>query len=188
MGEDVVVTFSTRKKLVGVVPVIDDLTRTELANGVVHSSGNNTLYVGDSNSAPEMQMQTFLSFDLTDLPEDAEIQVATLVVEQVGINGTPYTDLGEVNVEHVSFTAVDDDAFTAEPHGNAGVLSSSAALGVRSLDVTEAVAGDHSIRWTGVENTQFRLCFDEAFDYDDTGDSAELSRDSLKLAITYWVD
>lgn len=107
------------------------------------------------------------SFDLSTVPEGAEIISATLRIYQSHFSGDPYNKLGKPLVEHVSY-----DTFVHEANGEAQYtmapldntipatpsLSTNAELGYKTLDVTLAVRADLA---AARSRAQFRLRFEK---------------------------
>lgn len=182
------VAFTTAKRMYANVEAVAELTRTMLANGVVHASDNPTLYVGDSAFAEATQMKTFITIDLAQVPAGVEIEEAALGARQTAINGAPYETLGTIQLEHVRFDAVDQEAFEAPALASLGTFSYNANLVNRAVDVLEVFAADYEDRDALGNVSQYRLSFPEPHDNDPEGDSAEFARDSVKVTITYLAD
>lgn len=87
--------------------------------------------------------RAFYRFDLSGLV-GANVTTATLRTYQYQVNGTPYTQLGNLLAEHVllgdSLAPGDFDGPACAPA--LGTLSLSAAIGARTLDATQAVRDD----------------------------------------------
>jgi hypothetical protein len=115
------------------------------------------IQAGDSGNPPNLQYRGFASFPLYDLPtEIVEIVDATLLSTQYLVAGTPYTDLGDLEIHDVEYTQVGNDAFITPSLGNLGVLSDDASMGQKALHVAEAVAADFD---AGSDTTQFAYQF-----------------------------
>ncbi len=103
--------------------------------------GNGTdLAVGD-NAANE-NASGFYRFPNNGVPNTATVVQATLTTHQFNVAGTPFTDLGpDVDTYMVdlgaALDAADIDAYASGTY--IGVMSDTATLGPRTLDVTAAV-------------------------------------------------
>jgi hypothetical protein len=138
---------------------------------------------GDSVAESNVQYWGFVTFDLADLPANAEVELAQLFAEIQTLVGNPFS-MGVVRVEHVRFSAIDAAAMQVAPLSEVGILAESGEPGeLLSIDVTEALAADLGV----VELNQYRLRFDEATDGDFNADALVLARDSLLLAVTLLV-
>jgi hypothetical protein len=95
--------------------------------------------VGNLSTRAGLRFGTFMF-----VPPDAIITSATLRLRQNGVAGNPYTLLGTIVVDRVSFgallNAADYGAAVLEP--NVGTVSLTAALETKDVDVTAAVAAD----------------------------------------------
>jgi hypothetical protein len=158
-----------------------DLTGYLLEGSI--NPNTNLIWVGDN--ATDDQYKGFVAIDLSGLPEDViDFSQATLFVDHVGVTlGTPYDDLGVVNVWPLDYENLDQDAFSATPWNDVGLLfSDSPASGWRTLDVLgyleQAYEGD-----TGV--SQFRLEF--SFPHNDNGapDIVHFAADTAVIIVNY---
>ena len=137
----------------------------------IYGIGNSTtpIQVGNSTSGEtKIGNRGFVSFNLISLPAGATIKSAILRVYQSSINGDPYSKLGNIFVDHVSYESfvhaeAGDPAKTkydmapldsSIPAGS--FLSTDATVGYKTLDVTVAVQADQA---TSRARAQFRLSF-----------------------------
>ena len=129
-------------------------------SGRVREDGNTAfgfIQAGDSGNPPNAQYRGFASFPMYDLPADiVEITEANLLSTQYAVAGSPYTDLGDLQIHDIEFFTLGLESFSAPSLGNLGVLSNSTANGQRALDVTAAVIDDYE---AGSDTTQFAYQF-----------------------------
>ena len=131
-----------------------------------------------------------MSFDISEIPTDADIVSAELVAFQFQVNGDPYFNLGQVLVDDIDMgptmlgEAYDD--FGVNGGQGFGTLSDNANPGIRNLDITGVVARDVSL---GLGLTQLRLRFQVANSGDAQIDNVFFagpeSPDAAFLKITY---
>jgi hypothetical protein len=172
--------FTTQKRMAAAVSVDQDMTRYRSSSGGVSAVGAD-LRIGD-NAA--LQYRGFVTFSLLALPDGVEIETATLGVRQVGVTGTPF-DLGVVNAAHITYLGVNSTAWNEPALGAMGALTTTTALGPRSLDVSPAVADDYAQRAARSGHSQFRLEFPTANNGDGDGDYVELQTSTFELSLTY---
>lgn len=100
----------------------------------------------------------FFTFDLSDLPAGARIESATLDLYQSRVTGDPYTKLGNVVVDHVSYGSSLDKSDYSEGTLQSAIatLSTNANVESKRVDVTVALERDRS---AGRTLTQFRIRF-----------------------------
>lgn len=161
------------------VPVTVVIPSTLARDGDIRSEGTvNTagagLFVGDIDGIiPGASSRAVVGFDLTaaGIPAGATIQTATLSLEQNVGTGSPYTDLGNVLVDHVDLgLAVDATDYAANTLlAGFGTLSTDATLGVKTLDVGARVQADLT---AGRTSSDFRLRFATDTDGDGNTDVA----------------
>ncbi len=136
------------------------LPGTKAREGTVNPTGatvSNTLNFGDNSS--NVPIRAVLSFSLATLPANATILSATLEIEQEDTGfGSPFTDLGNLLVDHVDLgSGVDTIDFTGGTLSSGiAVLSTSAGDGLRTADVTSAVLADLA---SARGRSEFRLRF-----------------------------
>ena len=156
---------------------------TLLADPAVHGwvtnlggsvSFGGSVVVGDSSGNPTLAARGIMRFQLTDIPAGATIESATLRVYQMLVEGTPYADLGDLLVDHVDAGAglSADDFAGGTLQANMGVLSTSAALEIKSLDVRAAVQAALD---GGTGRVDFRFRFETETDGDAQTDGATLN-------------
>jgi Bacterial Ig-like domain len=179
------VGFATRKRMTAGCAPIDSLTRSMRGDGVVFGETAVTMTVGDTTA--NLQLKTFASFTLPQLPAGAAIESARLAANQNTTVNAPYT-LGKLVALHVTTAAIDATAFAAPPLANAGALSTDATAGAKTLDVTDEVADDVANRAARGDRAQFRLELETATNNDALNDEARFSRNGMALAIVYVVD
>ena len=176
------VSFTTSKRMVTTAPVVADLTRYRVSNGGVSAVGDD-LRIGDNAM---LTYRGFVTFDLVGMPGGAEIEKAAFSVQQTAYIGTPF-DMGNVNTVHILYGIVNSTAWNAVPLGMMDPLTTTTAIGPRSVDVTGAVAEDYADRAARSNRTQYRLEFPTATNGDGDQDTIELGTASFKMTITYLV-
>lgn len=123
-------------------------------HGVWSADGANSGGLGDSTFGFSARRQ-FFSFDFGSLPADATILSAVLRLYQEEVAGSPYSTLGAVIADHLDYGDLDGfDYDLPALLENVGTLSSDAAIGWRTLDLSSAVRADLS---SGRPRTQVRL-------------------------------
>ena len=116
---------------------------------------NSPPWVGDNANDGAFSM--FVSFANLAIPAQARIVSATLRLHQGKVVGAPYAKLGALIVDHVDYGPTLDgaDYFGATPITlNIGAISTTAAPGYKTLDVTAAVAADRAAYRT---RSQFKV-------------------------------
>jgi hypothetical protein len=135
-----------------------------VANDGVSDSTGASATIGDGPEPPVYAAQVrraVVSFNLSPLPTDAAILSATLRIFQTDeATGTTYGEsaLGDVFVDHVSYTAFSADLYdpTSTIDANIGTLSTDFVANTwRELDVTIAVTDDIQSFQTG--RSQFKI-------------------------------
>lgn len=149
------------------------LNSTPGVDGFVTSGGsvvtNTQTMVGDTSV--NTGCRGFVSFDITSIPPGSIIISATLRMYQEGVNGTPYTTLGSISVDHVDYGPTLDaaDYNQAALQENIGILSNNATLEFKTLDVTARLQDDMD---HGRTRSQYRLLFPTETDNDSVRDAA----------------
>jgi hypothetical protein len=127
------------------------------AAGEAVSAGGGPFTGDDDPRNNGLGFRQFYSFDLSAVPAGAHLTSASLQLYQANVNGNPYTALGNVVVDHVNVAgALDPGDYTGGTLGNAGTLSTSATIEMKTLDVSSSVQDDLS---AARGHTQFRLRF-----------------------------
>lgn len=126
------------------------------------------LFVGD-NLNPQFPngdgVQTYLTFDLSTIPA-GEINSATLRSNSVHIQGSPFEDLGVLQVEAVRYEQFSSALWNLESNGIVCILDM-LADGAFECDVTLAISQALD---NGYSSAQLRLRFEKAGDSDGTSD------------------
>jgi hypothetical protein len=145
------------------------------------SAGGGGPLVGDFDAvAPGKTYRTLYSFDITAFPAGAVLDSARLRLFLAAHTTTPFTELGNVIVDHVDYGATFEgsDYYAGALQSNIGVIATDTIRGYKSLGVSSSVQADLTAART---RTQFRLRFsttdgnnDGTNDYVQFGD-AELS-------------
>ncbi len=148
------------------------LPGTKAREGTVNPNGatvSNALNFGDTSS--NVPIRAVLSFSLAPLPAGATVVSATLEIEQEDTGfGAPYTDLGNLLVDHVDLGAGVETTDFAGGTLSSGiaVISTSAGDGLRAADVTSAVLADLA---AARGRSEFRLRFAVTTNNDGSQDS-----------------
>ena len=174
--------FTTSRRMATTAPVVAALTRYRVSNGGVSAVGDD-LRIGDNAM---LTYRGFVTFDLLKLPGGAEIENATFGVRQTAFTGTPF-DMGVVNTVHIVYGIVDSTAWNAVPLGMMDPLTTTTAVGPRSVDVTAAVADDYADRATRSNRSQYRLEFPSLTNGDGDQDTIELATATFEMSLVYLV-
>ena len=165
----------------GPTPQTFTITATASLDGYVSNSGSvitasGAPLTGDRDAIlAGLAFRQFYSFDLSQLPVNADIDTATLRLYQAAVDGTPYISLGNVIVDHVNYgnNLTGNDYNNLAITSNIGVLSTTGVIEYKSLAVTTAVRNDLSV---GRTRSQFRLRMSiQDADTDGTSDSVSFS-------------
>lgn len=170
------------------------LKSTQELDGYRSSSkaGNNTtdIRVGRNEN---IIVRGFVSFNIDEIPQGAQIKEAKLRLYQVRVVGNPYTNLGKLFIDHLTY----GDALDANDYSIPALVSSFTSLSTKEspewkeVDVTFFVKDD-------IENarsrTQFRLHFEKEakgggasgdFVYFESADNSEGTGNLPQLLIKY---
>lgn len=186
--------FTTLRRLRVELPSVENLTNSVFNNG--EPLDPPSIGAGASNFT-DIFSRLLVTFDLPidDVPSGATLERAVLSGDQEDVNGTPYSTLGQFNVQHVSFASLGLNAFSGSPLASPGTLSTSAVLETKSIDVTTEVADDFANSASRAERSQYRLQFATATVNDSTrhnvvfgSTSAAEYRSTLKLALAFLVE
>jgi hypothetical protein len=144
-----------------------------------------TVCMGDSPASGEPAYRGFITFDLRQAPASLiEITAAELSCSIALVYGTPFTNLGALNIDHVAFDTIGDEAFSLTAFPERQSHTSPMQLGdVLAVDALAAVRSDWAVR----DYNQYRLAFDTATDSDGSADQLGCDWSTLELALTYWL-
>lgn len=185
LGTPLQVTFTTARRIRGSLEAVAILTRSMRSDGVVFSEGAVTMAIGDSTG--NLQVKTFVTFELPTLPAGATLEAATLTGHQNSTAGNPYA-LGALQALHTSVRTIDASAFTANPIASLGDFSTTAEAGYREIDVTARLADDLANRQARGERTQYRLEFPTPTSANATADEARFSRSLFDVTFSYLLE
>lgn len=185
------VSFSVVRSLTQLLGVVmdRDLTgnwRTDGTYGLAYCERNDTTFcAGDTPALGNIGYRGFLTFDLAALPAELIALSAVELSATVALRfGTPFTDMGALRVEHVSFDTIGDEAFSAAGLASPRTLAESADVDSRlALDVSSEVQADRAARG----RSQFRLAFEVDSDADAVSDLLVFDWSSAALTVTYLV-
>lgn len=128
-----------------------------------NNGGNNSVEIRAGRNS-NLVTRGFVSFDLTDLPQGANVTEASLRLYQVKIIGSPYSAGGQLKVDHLNY----GDSLNSEDYGLAALSSSFATLTSnptlewKDLNVTDYLRDD-------LENARSRSQFRIHFQIESTG-------------------
>ena len=140
-----------------------------------------TICIGDSSNS-NSTYRGFLTFDLSSLPAETQgVSAAELSMSIDSIRGDPFTALGTLVAERVSFSTINLDALQGGALGPAINVSSSATVNsTLSADVLSLVEDDVLARG----RSQIRFRFSIQTNSDNAGDLIEVLWKTLSLDVT----
>lgn len=122
------------------------------STGCTSGATGTSLYLGDN--ASNKSFRAFVSF-LHNIPAGATIESAVLRIYSFHRDATPFTDLGNVIVDHLEYGLLDAGCDDFDMTGdNIGTLATAYAVGYQSLDVKNVLMTDVA---AGKTRTQFRF-------------------------------
>lgn len=143
----------------------DSLHAVPDLTGVIQTSGSvmvdTTVFAGDRDAAvPGLNTRGFYTFDLSTIPAGKSIRSAKLKAIQSAVKGSPYTDLGNLVVDHLIYgTSLDSADYNLPSLSTAfAVLSDSSNLGSHLANVFQQVRADLQ---AGRTISQFRIRFSD---------------------------
>jgi len=147
--------------------------------------GEINMCVGDQRvNGNNEQYKGFISFELTELPEEARSVEAELTLEITGMSGNPFGGLGGLVLEHASFDVIGSEAFGAEALEEMGLIAEGGGTGtIVSADVASAFMADRRERTM----TQYRLRFEDDTDGDNNADAIRSAWDTQTIAVSYLI-
>jgi len=176
-------SFSTRRRMIALFGIHEDLTRVTLGNT---SYAMSELMIGDG--ATNNIYRSYVTFDLATLPAGAEVERAQFEGRQLTPTNAPYS-LGVVNVQHVSYASTLGSVMNAAPATSLpGMMSNNAVLEPKKIDVTAQVIDDVTHRAERSDRSQYRLQIDVATNSNQIIDRANFARSSFVLGAIYVVD
>jgi hypothetical protein len=148
-----------------ILPSVASLDGFRSSNG----GGNNTLEIrAGRNSA--LVTRGFVSFEISEIPSEANIQSAVLRLYQARTVGKPYAAGGPLKIDHLTYGDALDSSNYASPalSTSFATLSDETSIGWKEVDVTARLKDDvANARYT----SQFRIHFQtEVAGGDVTGD------------------
>jgi hypothetical protein len=122
-----------------------------------NNGGNNTWYIQIGRNAT-LTERGFVSFDISSIPSGKTIDQVTLRLYQGQVEGTPYSSLGSLIVDHLDYgdSLGNEDLNASAISSNIGTLTSNATIEWKDLPVTNALKSDIS---AGRSRSQYRLRF-----------------------------
>ena len=175
------VEFLTLKRLTVEIPYESDMSGSYTVSNQVDESPS-SIYAGDTYN--NLQIKLIVSFALPDLPAGAVLERAEFSGDQTTVTSGIYRVFGDLSLEQIRFSDI-DNAFATATEEDYGVFSSSSGAGRRATAVTAGVADDLA---SARALSQFRLVFPIGSDADDDLDIAPFDRESLTLALDYLIE
>ena len=122
-----------------------------------NGGGNNSLEVRAGRNA-NLVTRGFITFEISDIPQEAKIQSATLRLYQAKIVGNPYGAGGSMKIDHLTYGDTLDSSDYAAPALSSGFvnLTNNAAVEWKDVDVSEKVKNDVA---NARSASQFRIHF-----------------------------
>lgn len=183
LAEPMELSFATRRRLLAVFGLDLDLTRVTLGNT---SYAQTEIFVGDTNAMATYR--SYLTFDLSTLPEDAEVEKAQFQGRQLLVEGAPYA-MGPVSVQHLMYTSTLATVLNATLTISApGTLSEDATQEIKAVDVTSQVIDDVAHRTERANRSQYRLQINKATNEDAVTDRATFGKNTFALGAIYTVE
>lgn len=160
--------------VIGSTASLDGFARSD---GTASASGSPATGDMDDGYSPGVGWRQLYSFDIANIPAGAAIASAILRLYQCDVQGSPYTFLGNVIVDHMNYGDAFDPFGSAYSGGavalNIGTLSTTASPGYRSLSVATRVQGDLA---APRERSQYRLRFStQEYNLDGNDDFAQFT-------------
>ena len=121
-------------------------------------------------------VQIFLSFNLNAIPK-GKITSATLRSDDSHIKGTPFQDLGALNVEEIRYQAFYAAVWSLKAKNNTCVFATSPD-GPFSCDVTEVLQNSQTDSYPFA---QFRILFEKISDNDNSPDMVEFYKTNVNI-------
>lgn len=144
-----------------------------------------SLCAGDlpTGSGDWIQVKSFLSFDLADLPREAQLERARLQLVAGELVGNPFGSrgLGSLHAERSWFSQIDPAAFRADPDATLAVFANGATQ-AESGDITWVI---QEARARGV--TQYRLTFPQTTNRDEASDLVLFVPRQQRLELSYLI-
>lgn len=184
--------FTTLRRIATVLSGVSSLDGFAQADGGDNHSYDEELVVG---STDDVKISGFLTFDISSLPAGiAEFESAQVNVTQTTTYASygAYDDLGDLYLQHVTFSAVDAAAVSATALRNLGVIATTPANEVKHRSVTVALTEDYEQRVSRSNRSQYRLAFQNVGASDGgyvvTGfTTAEATSNAPELEATYLI-
>jgi hypothetical protein len=176
-------TFSTKRRLLAAFPYDADMTRV-VRQADTLLAVNNPLWIGDNNT--QEAYRSYLTFDLSTLPEGSEIEAAEFSGRQLQPTNLPYS-MGSIKAQHVTFSTM-TGVSSVQAMSLPGVFSADATLTTRRLLVTSQVKDDVDNRIARGNRSQFRLQFDTPHNNNNVTDMAVFDKTTFQLLALFIVD
>lgn len=177
-------TFETLRRVIHELPAVPELSGYVMGGSISFSG---PIMVGDQEILNHVnELRGFMTFDLTDVPDDTDFESVTIRAAQLTVKGDPSDGLGALHIESVFYEALDQAAFDFAPDASAGELTAGGdEIPVWSAGVSSLVLDDLANREARENLTQYRLRFLDGPDADDVSDQLHLSAEGTMLEIVY---
>lgn len=175
-------SFATKRRLTAKFDYDPDLTKSLREESVL---GGADLLVGDS--ADGDRYHSYVTFDLSALPAASEIEAASFKGTQQTTVGMPYSSLGPLKVQHLTFATMDNIS-SVPAISLPGTLSEDGNVEEKVIEVTSQVRDDAANRAARNNRSQYRVQFDTATDGDAVSDAAVFTTSTFEMTVTYVVD
>lgn len=184
LAEPATTTFETLRHITQQVPAVPELTGY-LVNGTLGTT--NKIVVGDRKTVGEYEVRGFMTFDITDVPDETEFESITVRSAQTDVVGDPSDGaLGALHLESVFYETIDLAAYNygADAPG-AELVVGGGEVPVWTASVSALVLDDLANREARDNLTQYRLRYIDGPDDDGVTDELTLSPEGTTLELVY---
>jgi hypothetical protein len=184
LGEGVQASFTTLRRVETDLDLDLGLTGHVIDDGSVVQGP----VTGAGDDASNRAYRMLVTVDLGKLPEGAvEIAEATLYGSYLYSVGDPFGLAARLQLEHVSYDALDLEAFFSTPHAHLGpVCCELEQPGIRA-GITAALEEDRLHRVARGDRSQYRLRFDALTNGDGVADLAAFGRETFGVSALYLI-
>lgn len=155
------------------------------SEGAVKSDGGTIGPPNSGDTALDVGMQAFLTFDLSSIPDGSTIVEVKLDLTSHDVLGDPFGDLGCLRIYHDSYGTLDAADYTPPPvTGALWRFCSEAQLGETNEQIGNQLAIDAAQAGLAGNTFQIRLQFNQT-ETDSDGNDDTLRPSNIKLFVTY---
>lgn len=172
-------SFSTRKRLTASLALHLPLTATYRNSS--NDGSANGMRAGDNGA--DNTYRAYLTFDLSPLPGDLEVEAAQFSARQLPPDGAPY-NLGPVMTHHLTFATL-NNVGAVQALSLPGVFSADGTVETKSIDVTSQVGDDIANRVERGDRSQYRLQIDQATNSNGVVDRATFDTATFAMTVVY---